>query len=749
VWGVIVFTCSAAIESPVAHTVKEFGKHLVKSACSFTAVSIALALALPLAACGGGSGDAATSQTAGATTGSAATSAPSAQIGSVTGTVNRSTVASTSAGTTGGTTTSKSTVGTAVTTAMAAATATTATAAVAKSAPAATTSTTTMATTTPATATATATSASASTAPAAVKPQPVTTPVTTPVSTPVKPPVTAPVTTPTPVVPANKKSISAWVSCGTAADDTTGAQQAFAAARQNAFTLVVDCPVHLKSGTAIDRGIFIDNGTSVEFTGAGKFYVDNLFHPAFVIANSSNITLMNWNVEWDGTVPINPDVGGYTYQGKFVTSAGQTQPAGAFNDLVLTAWLASNRKITFNETQGWVKAIWDGGVNASAVFYLTGDSSNVVFSGLSLSVPANAAGNAFLPMAVSFSQNWNSNQTVNGKTPYTVAYAMVPHGITFSGVTFDGILMGFQGNVRNAVFQNLTSHRYADLMDANGGTTGGIGKWFPPPHLFYLNYAYAGDPGLFNTDIQISNVQDLGPRLGVARDTSTSNGSGFANSLKLGCTECSVDGYISKRPDGFMDLLPSQDMTVSNVKATVDSNFINNLYPAGIRFPGTGYSQISYDNVSLTDTAESTVRALLGNASSTTNAGIVFSNFTVTMNRWAGSDLPVPTIAGKTNDVAVELVMSAQLIEVSYLQNGPVISTLEASPISLHPGSSTVLTWSSTDASSCSAGGAWSGALGTSGTKTVKVGAAGSSAFGLVCQSASVSANTSLLVSAQ
>jgi hypothetical protein len=49
----------------------------------------------------------------------------------------------------------------------------------------------------------------------------------------------------------------------------------------------------------INRGIFIDTGTAVQFTGSGKFFVDDMFHPAFIIANSHDITLTDWNV--DGT----------------------------------------------------------------------------------------------------------------------------------------------------------------------------------------------------------------------------------------------------------------------------------------------------------------------------------------------------------------------------------------------------------------------------------------------------------------
>ncbi len=87
-----------------------------------------------------------------------------------------------------------------------------------------------------------------------------------------------------------------------------------------------------------------------------------------------------------------------------------------------------------------------------------------------------------------------------------------------------------------------------------------MGKWFAPPHLFYLSYAPNGDPALFNSNIRIRNVLDDGPRVGAARDKAASDGlSGYALSLKLGCVDCSVDNYITTRPDGFLDVLPSDD----------------------------------------------------------------------------------------------------------------------------------------------------------------------------------------------
>jgi hypothetical protein len=102
------------------------------------------------------------------------------------------------------------------------------------------------------------------------------------------------------------------VGCTGTADDTENVAQAFAAARHGAFTLVVDCPVLVHSGLDIAKVIYIDDGTTVEFSGSGKFIVDNIMHPAFVIANATGVSLTNWQVEFDGSLPTNPDVGGFS-----------------------------------------------------------------------------------------------------------------------------------------------------------------------------------------------------------------------------------------------------------------------------------------------------------------------------------------------------------------------------------------------------------------------------------------------------
>lgn len=547
---------------------------------------------------------------------------------------------------------------------------------------------------------------------------------------------------------AASRSISEWVSCTGTVDDTSGTTAAFAAAKNGAFILVVDCPVFLHSGTAVDRGIFIDNETTVQFTSAGKFYVDNMFHPAFVIANSSDINLIDWNVQWNGSVPVNPNFGGYYLNGVWVSSPGQTQPAAAFNDTVLTNWLSVHRSVNFDESQGWIKSIWVGGVNPAAVFFITGQTSVVHISGLNLYAPPGAGGNKFIPMAFSFSANWKSNQTVTEKTPETAQYAAVPRELVFTNIHLDGTYMGWQGNVQETTFESIYSGRYGDLQDASGGTVGGIGKWFPPPHLFYLN-THATDPLLSNTNITISSVNDAGPRVGVARDTGSNGTSGYANSLKLGCTTCSVEGYVSRRLDGFMDVLASSGLTVSNVYAAFNSEFLNNLYPPGVRFPDTGYDDITFDDVYMTDNASSTTHGPISEATASSNNGIVFSDFQISMNWWAGSNPPPPTITGENINVALEFTMREQLMHVSSVTTSSLGVTVTTTPTMINHGASTLINWSTYNASGCNASGAWSGSLAGSGSRAVQLGTAGSYNLGLTCKNASAALSTTTQVLAE
>jgi hypothetical protein len=496
--------------------------------------------------------------------------------------------------------------------------------------------------------------------------------------------------------------------------------------------------------------IYIDDGTTVEFTGAGKFTIDNVMHPAFVIANSSNINLTNWDVEYDASLPANPDVGGYVNNGQFISVVpGRTQPAGMWNALGITPWLTAHRAIIFDKSQGGIGSLWASPINTCAAFFITGDTSNVTVTGMNVHVPTAAGGDRFVPVVFSISMNFKSKQTVTAKTPQTAQFFAVPHNLTFSNITFDGTYMGWVGGVQNVVFENIQSHRYGDLQDAKGENVGGVGKWFAPPHLFYLNYSPAGDPALFNRNIQIKNVVDDGPRIGTARDKpGTTIFSGNALSLKIGCLHCSVDTYKTTRPDGFLDVLPSDGLTISNVDATFDSTFLNNYYP-GWRFPSSGYTHLTFENILLKDSAVSSVHPPISGSTEPSNNAIVLTNVQVGINRWSGTSPLLPDIIGQGNDVALNYTIAADASRIMSVQMEEVSLTLQATPTTLNVGGTTQLKWTSKNANSCSAGGAWSGAAAIAGARTANFISAGNYDFTFNCRNASTSSNTTLRVIVQ
>jgi hypothetical protein len=508
----------------------------------------------------------------------------------------------------------------------------------------------------------------------------------------------------------------------------------------------VDCPVRLHIGVDIARTIFIDNGTNVTFRGAGKFTVDNVLVPAFVMANSNDIVLTNWNVEYDASLPVDSRTGGYEDAGQFVASTASAPPGGAFSDLTLTKWLTANRAIAFDSKLGHVASNWSGPANAGAVFYITGDTSNVTVTGMRLYAPPAAGASRFVPTVFSLTENYRSSQTVTAATPKTAKYLAVPHNLTFSDIDLDGTYMGWLGGTQNAVFDKIRSHRYGDLQDANGGNVGGVGKWFAPPHLFYLNYSIAGDPGLFNKNVRIHDVVDAGPRVGTARDKGgTDSLSGYALSLKLGCVDCSVDTYISKRPDGFMDVLSSNGLTVSNVTATYDSAFINNLF-SGLRFPQTPYKDVTFDNVSLTDTASLSIRQPVSTVGGASNENIVFKNVRAVINRWAGVGLPLPVIDGAGNSISMDVSILAPNSRVAMSSSPGLEVTLQATPAKLKVGDSTTLKWGAKGATSCSANGAWAGSMSSGGSRVMTAGPAGSYDYVFYCQNPGSSSSAVLPV---
>jgi hypothetical protein len=96
--------------------------------------------------------------------------------------------------------------------------------------------------------------------------------------------------------PLVKKSISAWVTCSETIDESTQLEVAIDAAANNAFNLVIDCPVRFHTGTAALRSIAVPNGVTISFTGAGEFLFADTPIPALSVANPAQVTLVDWTV---------------------------------------------------------------------------------------------------------------------------------------------------------------------------------------------------------------------------------------------------------------------------------------------------------------------------------------------------------------------------------------------------------------------------------------------------------------------
>jgi hypothetical protein len=432
------------------------------------------------------------------------------------------------------------------------------------------------------------------------------------------------------LMPQLSKSVREWGACDTA-DGTDALTRAVAAAKNAAFTLLVDCKVTIKIGTDIAKPIFIDDRTNIKFIGNGLFTVDNVFVPAFAIVNANNVTLLDWKVQYVGSMPADWSIGGFYRNGIFYPNSTGAIPSYEFNNGPLHTWLADKKGVTF---VGSLQANWTGPIGASAVFHVRGTTRDLVVKGLKLFVASDAGGHQFVPVAISLNSGPKNNSNIADS-----ASEEIPSRLFFDNIEFDGTIMGWQGSLRDSSFTNITSRRYGDLQDADGGNVGGVGKWFAPPHLFYLNFKTDADPRLANRNLTLKNVNDLGVRIGVARDKSIADsGSGYANSLKIGGTNILVDGYTSYRKDGFLDLLVSDGAVIQNVVSEYDSSFLNNVYPS-IRFPqGLPYKNITLKNITVKDNAESSALLPIWSSRNVDNLNFNFQNVFVRMNKWAKSN---------------------------------------------------------------------------------------------------------------
>lgn len=93
--------------------------------------------------------------------------------------------------------------------------------------------------------------------------------------------------------PAATKLISQWVGCNESVDETPQLKAALAAAANNAFTLIINCPVRVHTGFYGGTPIAIPNGVTLSFQGSGEILTAGT---AFTIADLSEVTLVDWTL---------------------------------------------------------------------------------------------------------------------------------------------------------------------------------------------------------------------------------------------------------------------------------------------------------------------------------------------------------------------------------------------------------------------------------------------------------------------
>ena len=95
--------------------------------------------------------------------------------------------------------------------------------------------------------------------------------------------------------PSTTKSIKEWgVSCSDTIDDTAQLKAAMAAAANNAFTLVIDCPVRFHTGSAGGSPVAVPDGVTMSFLGSGEFLTTGV---GLTVANLSAVTFIDFNMD--------------------------------------------------------------------------------------------------------------------------------------------------------------------------------------------------------------------------------------------------------------------------------------------------------------------------------------------------------------------------------------------------------------------------------------------------------------------
>jgi Subtilase family len=241
------------------------------------------------------------------------------------------------------------------------------------------------------------------------------------------------------------------------------------------------------------------------------------------------------------------------------------------------------------------------------------------------------------------------------------------------------------------------------------------------------------------------------PTLSLGSSSVAEGGSTTITWSTISATACTASGSWSGTlaPNGSQTVTISGSatntytLTCTNAAGTTAANSVNLTDVAAVEPTLTlGTSSIYLGN-------SSTISWASANATSCTASG----GWSGTLPA-SGSQLVTPAAGGVstysllcTNSIGASAASAVNLTVTA----PPAAPTLTLAATSIAMGSSTTITWSSTDATGCTASGSWSGALATSGSQTLKPTAQGTDTYTLACANAagaSPAASANLTVTA-
>jgi len=236
--------------------------------------------------------------------------------------------------------------------------------------------------------------------------------------------------------------------------------------------------------------------------------------------------------------------------------------------------------------------------------------------------------------------------------------------------------------------------------------------------------------------------------------------SGANGQVKLATTNAQGTAVIS-----YTGMEPGTDSVVATAvenTTTLTSNLAQVDWTAGqhVTFlslntspAGGTVNQAFSASASLTDVSANPVTSIAGQSitltlgssscTATTNASGV-ATCTLTPSG-AGSATLSATFAGNSTLAAAK---TSTGFTVSYGPAAPPTVSLSVSPASIAAGTSATLTWSSTNATACTASGAWSGTEAATGSQTVTPGVVGTYSYVLTCAGNGGSASATAVLSA-